>query len=182
MQFKGILIFIIICIALNTHAQENETSPESSLHHRVSLIFSHTHIPAVNKEGGDKKTFIVASLGVNYELWLNRKWAVGLHNDLLMQSFNIENKPDGAIIKREFPVVTALVGVYKPWRHWTFFGGPAKEFEKNETFTVIKTGVEYGVQLPKTWEVAVGVDYDTKIRGYDSWLVGIGIGKNFLRK
>lgn len=64
-----------------------------------------------------KKTFIAASLGINYELWFNYNLAVGLHNDLLMESFNVETKPGGAILKREFLLVSTLVALYKPAKH-----------------------------------------------------------------
>lgn len=160
--------------------QKEEDEREDKIHHRVSLIISHAHIPAANEVNGSKHTFIAASLGVNYELWFNNHWAVGLHNDITMQSFNVEKKEDNKIIAREFPVLSTLVAVYKPGKHWNFFAGQGREFEKNESFNVIKTGIEYGVELQEKWEIGFGVDYDFKIKGYNSWLVGIGISKIFL--
>jgi hypothetical protein len=162
--------------------KEKEKEAEDKLHHRVALIFSQAHIPAANEANGKKRVFIAASLGVNYELWFNRHWAVGLHNDITMQSFNIERKDNDKIIAREFPILSTIVAIYKPGKRWNFFAGPGREFEKNESFSVIKTGVEYGVELPKTWEVSFGVEYDIKINGYNTFLIGIGIAKNFLRK
>ncbi|MGE5108858.1 MAG: hypothetical protein ACM3H8_15045 [Sphingobacteriales bacterium] len=96
-----------------------------------------------------------------------------------MESFNVETKPGGAILKREFLLVSALVALYKPAKHWSFFTGPGIEFGKNENFTVIKTGVEYEIELPKTREIGFGLDYDFKLKGYNSWLIGIGISKIF---
>lgn len=162
--------------------QKEEKEAEDKLHHRVSLIISHAHIPAGNEVNGSKRVFIAASLGVNYELWFNQHWAVGLHNDITMQSFNVERKNTDEVIAREFPVLTTLVGIYKPAKHWSFFAGPGREFEKNESFNVIKTGIEYGIELPKTWEIGFGLEYDVKIKGYNTVLIGIGISKNFLRK
>lgn len=104
---------------------------------------------------------------------------MGLHNDFIMQSFNIEDKHREPAIKREFPVLSCLVGIYKAGKHWSVFTGPGKEFEKNENFTVVKTGIEYGVELPGDFEVGFGLEYDTKVKGYDSWLAGIGISKKF---
>jgi hypothetical protein len=59
--------------------------------------------------------------------------------------------------------------------------GPGIEFEKNENFGVIKTGVEYSIEIPKNWEIGFGIEYDWKLRGYSSWLAGIGISKIFSR-
>ena len=179
LSVMGIFIFGI----KNLQAQEtNQREAEDKLHHRVSLVISHAHIPAANEVNGSKHIFIAASIGVNYELWFNSHWAIGLHNDITMQSFNVEKKSDDEVIAREFPVLSTIVAVYKPGKHWNFFAGPGREFEKNESFNVIKTGIEYGIELPKTWEIGFGLDYDIKINGYNTWLIGIGISKNFLKK
>lgn len=181
-------LFVVVLFAFcsqSTQAQETEKEDnrENALHHRVSFAIAHSYIPAANEANGEKTIFITPTLGFNYELWFNKKWAVGLHNDFIMQSFNIENTDNKPAIKREFPILTTLVGIFKPCKHIMVFAGPGKEFEKNENFTVVKTGIEYGVELPKGFEVGFGLEYDTKIKGYDSWLVGIGISKScFHRK
>lgn len=181
-RWKSLLIGgIIACCIQQMQAQEieKEGNRENELHHRFSFAIAHSYIPAANEANGEKTIFITPTLGLNYELWFNEKWAVGLHNDFIMQSFNIENADNKPAIKREFPVLTALVGIFKPCKHVAIFAGPGKEFEKNENFSVVKTGVEYGVELPKNFEVGFGLEYDTKINGYNSWLVGISISKNF---
>lgn len=175
------LIFGLLAILSVTNLKAQESKAETDkLHHRVSLIISHAHIPAANEVNGTKRVFVAASLGFNYELWFNSRWAVGLHNDIAMQSFNVERKQTAEVIAREYPILTTLVAVYKPAKHWSFFAGPGREFEKNESFNVIKTGIEYGIELPGTWEIGFGVEYDVKINGYNSVLVGIGISKIFL--
>jgi hypothetical protein len=178
---KYVLMLASTCLIKSAYSQECEVKAnrENSPHQRVALIISHTHISAVNEYTGEKKTFTAASVGANYEYWFNSKWAVGLHNDLVMQTFHVEQKADGAVTKREYPLLATLVGIYKPREHWTVFTGPGEEFEKHENFTVIKTGVEYGVPLPKNFEVGFGVEYDIKIKGDDSWLVGVGVSKSF---
>ena len=128
---------------------------------------------------GTKRTFIAATIGLNYDLWFNEKWAVGLHNDFTTTSFNIEETEKGEIVAREYPLLTSLVVIYKPFKHWSLLAGPGKEFEKNKNFNVVKTGIEYGVELKKEWEVSFGFEYDKKFKGYSSWLMGIGISKIF---
>ena len=179
--FKSLLMIASTCLIASAYSQECQVkaNKENSPNQRVALILSHTHIPAVNEYTGEKKSFVAASIGANYEFWFNSQWAVGLHNDLVMQSFNVEQKTNGAVTKREYPLLTTLVGIYKPWEHWSIFAGTGKEFEKHENLTVIKTGIEYGVPLPKNFEAGLGVEYDVKIEGNDSWLVGIGVSKSF---
>jgi hypothetical protein len=174
-------MLLAVVMGFYSKAQESKEA-EDKLHHRISLIISHAHIPAANEANGSKRIFVAASLGANYELWFNSHWAVGLHNDITMQSFNIERKATKEIVAREFPVLSTLVAIYKPGKHWSFFAGPGREFEKNESFNVVKTGIEYGIELPKTWEVGFGAEYDVKINGYNSFLIGIGISKNFIRR
>lgn len=175
--------FILFC-SQQSAAQETKRENEeiNKLHHRISLIVSHSHIPAANGLNGEKNVFMTPTLGLNYELWFNKKWAVGIHNDFIMTSFNIEEDNGKPSIKREFPILSAIVGVYKPGKHFSFFAGPGIEFEKNENFKVIKTGIEYGVELPQSFEVGFGFEFDAKINGYSSWLAGIGISKNLHHK
>jgi hypothetical protein len=158
--------------------KENEANKENQLHHRISLMQAFSHIPSLSEINGQKHAFIAPTIGFNYELWFNKKWAIGLHNDFILQSFNIENEDGKPAIKREYPILTTLVGIYKPGKHLSFFSGPGIEFEKNKNFKVIKLGMEYGVELPQSFEVGFGFEYDAKIDGYSSWLFGIGISKN----
>lgn len=177
---KVIVMAFCFCIHY-VHAQENN-SAEENLHHRLSLGISHTYTTVSNETTNEKHHFVAATIGLNYELWFNKKWALASYNDISMQSFTIEQKPEGEDVSREYPLLITLVGIYKPGNHWLFFAGPGKEFELEKNYAVIKTGIEYGVHLSKNWEIGFGSDYDIKIDGYNSWLFGISVSKIFLRK
>ncbi|MDX2046860.1 MAG: hypothetical protein SFU87_08740 [Chitinophagaceae bacterium] len=170
---------VCLCSKINAQSNEKDKENENPLHHRVSVVFSQSHIPAANETNVKKQIFIAPVLGVNYELWFNRKWAVGLHNDFTMETFNVKKSSGSEIIERDYPVLITLVALYKPVKHWSFFAGPGKEFEKNESFHVIKTGIEYGITILKTWEIGFGFEYDIKLKGYSTWQAGIGFSKNF---
>jgi hypothetical protein len=146
-------VLVIGALSQNIRAQEMKTEEKelSYLHHRIAAILSHSLIPTEDEITDQKKTFIAASLGLNYELWLNNKWAIGLHNDFTIRSMQTEDNAGKTAIERELPALISLVGVYKPWEHWSFFGGPGNEFEKDQNFKVIKTGIEYGIDFPKRW-------------------------------
>jgi hypothetical protein len=174
-----LLVFTVLSSQLLLAQEtEKEATGENKLHHRISLMQAFSHIPSLSEMNGQKHAFIVPTVGLNYELWFNKKWAIGLHNDFIIQSFNIENEDGKPAIKREYPILTTLVGIYKPGKHLSFFAGPGIEFEKTENFNVVKLGIEYGVELSKSYEVGFGFEYDAKINGYSTWLVGIGISKN----
>ena len=176
-----ILPFIFSFIALGAFAQENvkeekKEGKEKASHHRITVAMMNAHIPTIT-EDGNKKTFAVPAWAVDYDYWFNEKWAIGLHNDLIIQQFKVEK--DGTEIERNNPVAVALVGLFKPTKHLTFIGGAGREFEKTESFNLIDIAVEYGWELPKEWELSLNLKYESKFNAYDTWLFGIGISKVF---
>lgn len=174
------VIAILFGQALKAGAQENPgESQEPKRKHKVAISIAHAFMQAISETGVTKQTLVIPTVGANYELWLNDRWAAGLHNDISMAAYKIEKSASRKMISRDYPVLTTLVAIYKPGEHWNFFAGPGREFEKNESFYVIKTGVEFGLGLPKSFEVNLGAEFDRKLRGYSSWLVGIGISKLF---
>jgi hypothetical protein len=177
----ALIVAACYLLSQNIYAQKKqiEVKEISNRYHKIAFIISHSHIPVRNDVTGEKKTFIAASLGLNYEFWFNGKWAIGFHNDITMQSIHVNDEASGKTIERELPVLSSLVAAYKPWKHWSFFTGPGYEFEKNEGSPVLKTGAEYSIELPTKWEVGLGIDYDIKVPGYNSWLVGFGISRRF---
>ncbi|MEO6229070.1 MAG: hypothetical protein ABJB11_07205 [Ferruginibacter sp.] len=179
--YNSCLVFVSGLFANTLYAQEPALAERemNKAHHRISIFVAHPLIPATNEAGDVKKNFIVSTIGLNYDWWQSNKWTIGLHNDFIIQSFTYENSNNKQTVERVYPLLSTLVAVYKPGRHITVFTGPGREFEKHETFTVIKSGIEYGIELSKQWEVATGLEYDVKINGYNSWLPGIGFSRSF---
>jgi len=71
---------------------------------------------------------------------------------------------------------------FKPHHRWKILGGYGVEMEKNENFQLIRIGVEYGIELPKNWELDFTFEYDFKINGYYTLLLGIGFTKKFVKQ
>jgi len=176
---KSILILLVFAFG-SLQAQDNSSKEEEVFNHsRLALVISHTHIPkAFQSSAGNSNAVIVPSWGFNYEYWFNHKFALGLHSDMEVATYVIENE-DGTELKRERPIIVALVGIYNPWKGLEFIGGIGKEFEPHENFWVYRFGVEYEIEIGNEWDIAPGLIFDVKENLYDSWTLGLGVGKRF---
>lgn len=63
---------------------------------------------------GQEHLFI-PSWGLDLEYWFNEKWGVGSHNDIEVESFIVETDHE-EFIEREYPLVTTLELLAKPWK------------------------------------------------------------------
>lgn len=158
-------------------SEEGDTEIEEFRRHRATVMMANTHVPAGDNVGSQGKFYVVPTWGLNYDYWIKPNFALGLHNDLLLQDFEID--VENAEIERTYPVVTTAVILYKPWRNLTLIGGGGREFEKHEDFNVLTMGAEYSIELPRHWELSFNLVYDSKLYAYDSWLFGIGFSKFF---
>lgn len=138
---------------------------------------ANSHIPSADNLDGQSAVFIVPTWGLNYDFWLSEKWAIGLHTDLVLQQFKIKEKESAQVIERSNPLAVTGVALFKPWEKWTALLGLGREFEKNESFNMLSVGVEYGIELPDSWELNVNLIFDSKIEAYDTWMFGIGFSK-----
>ena len=160
---------------LITFSQETDTSERH--HHRLSMMMASVHVPAANNVKNQSEFYIVPTWGINYDYWFTSRCAIGLHNDIELQEFEINVDED--VIERSYPVASCLVGLFKPSARWTLILGAGREFEQHKSFHVITAGTEYGIEIRNNWEVNFNFVYDHKIDAYDSWLFGIGFSKMF---
>ncbi len=157
---------------------EEDHEMEKMVHHKVSLIISHTHIPKGNSSAQNETFLIVPSWGLNYEYWINHKWAIGMHNDMEISTYVIIDE-HGSEIERERPIISTIVGIYKPNKLINLIAGFGREFEANENFWVLRFGIDLEFEMHNGWELAPSLVYDIKETIYDSWTIGLGIGKRF---
>ena len=177
---KYLLLILILCLNVVANAQSAHDSEgkekEEKYRHRFTIMMANSHIPNIENESQNKFS-IVPAWGFDYDFWFNKKWAIGLHNDLILQQFKIKKEEDHTIVERSYPIGMCAVAIFKPFKHVSFISGIGKEFEKHESFGMWKLGVEYGFELPKAFELSLNLQYDNKFNTYDSWLFGIGISK-----
>jgi hypothetical protein len=147
-------------------------------YHSISLMIGHTHIPkGVNGINRDE-ALIIPSWGMNYDFHFSEKWAIGWHNDMEISTYAIEES-DGDVYERERPIITSIVGIFKPGKKVALLAGVGREFEKHRNFWVFRAGVEIGIEINESWELIPSFTYDQKEAVYYSWAVGLAVAKRF---
>lgn len=179
---KILLNVLLLLIVVFVNAQETEHKEEGKEHlekkHSIAVLISHTQI-AEGIKGEDKKWISVPSWGIDYNYEINERWVIGLHNDIIVESFIVEHK-DGNEIERSSPIATAFVGMFKPIKILSLVLGAGGEFSKEENLFLIKAGVEYGHRiLQDNWELIASITNDLKLDAYNSWNIGFGIARRF---
>ena len=86
---------------------------------------------------------------------------------------------DGNELERETLVIMSLVGIYNPWHTLQFVAGIGREFEHNKRFWVYRFGLEYEIEIGHHWDIAPALVLDLKEGLYNSWTLGLAVGKRF---
>ena len=204
LNLKNIWVSLAIILSCNlihgqedhSHGQEqNDThanhsaSHETHKKHVISGSVNHTVIFGGVKDGS-ASSITLPSFGLNYTYFFNHKWAIGLHNDIILEDFVVKesssfetrsgSEEDGvAVIERGNPIAACIMGIYKPLPYLGLMAGFGREFSSHEDFNVIRFGIETPIHLPKNWELFGVLTYDINIDAYESLTYGIGIGKMF---
>lgn len=180
------IVVALFCFFLSYHSFAQHEFVDTNEHHgmkssnRLTLGLGHTHI-SKGKVQGDTKWLAFASWSLNYDYWLSNKWAVGLQNDLILESFIIEGHKN-ELIERSYPLAVVPVVMYKPGKHLTLIGGIGAEFSKGHTLTMTRLGMEYGLHLPKNFEVGAALVWDSKWNYYNSWGLAFTVSKIWPKK
>lgn len=171
----------LICFYFSGFAQEGELS-DSLKRNRLTLTFGHAHVPNAFTSNGSKKWLILPTWGLDYDFWINKKWAIGLQSDILIQNFNIEvseGSKKGKILERKYPITLAAVAIYKPIKSLSVFVGGGQEYSSTEALWLTRIGAEYGWELPKEYEISIEALFDNKWEEYTTWCFGVGASKYF---
>jgi hypothetical protein len=181
----SLLIIIVFLVALPTFAQHHEVSGQTPQpyarehafkHWRVGAMMYHTYIGTRTSEGTG--TLIVPSLGLDLEYWFNERWGIGSHNDIELISFEVERGREN-FLRRETPLLFTVDALWKPWKGLVLLAGPGIEVEPNENLFVFRAGLEYEIEFGSHWDIAPTIFYDNRADAYDTFSMGIGIGKRF---
>lgn len=167
---KTLFTLLLVSTVTLTFAQEDFKN------FRISPILSHTYIPEATSEG--RKNIIAPSIGLDLEYWINEKWGIGFHNDMELMNFEIE-KDEYIYIEREYPIVLTLDGLWKFHKEWVLVLGSGIEIEKNKNLFIVRTSLEYEIELAKHWDVSPSLTYDYRSDHFGTWSLGIGFGRRF---
>ena len=180
---KNITLFIaLICLMSGTifaqHDHHNHPEGEEVKlpPFRIALLLGHTLIP----EQHAQENFFIPSWGLDIEYWFSNKIGLGVHNDLELETFIIlDEGGEMDEIERVSPLVMTLDLLYKPWRGLVLQLGPGIEIEKDESYSLFRTGIEYEIEINHHWDLAPTVFYDSRFDGYHTWSIALGVGRRF---
>ena len=153
-------------------------------HHTLGLAVTHVHISEGREEGSDRNWLTVPGWSLDYNLIFHPRWAIGLHTDVVLEVFKVENftnrEEEGDIIERSFPIAPALIATWKPSRHWAAMIGPGIEFASGENLWLTRVGAEFSAEFgEKGWEFLALIQYDFRFSAYDTFAVGMGLARAF---
>ncbi|KAB8154848.1 hypothetical protein EZY14_002900 [Kordia sp. TARA_039_SRF] len=168
-----ITVLLLMGVAMQLHAQqlyEDTEKHKDGRGFRIAGIIGHT---LINTEGVDN--VFVPSWGLDFEYWFNHTWGIGLHNDIEIETFIIQNA-DNEEIERVNPLVFTIDALYHFGNGFVVTIGPGVELEKQESFYLMRIGVEYEKDISHSFYLIPNVFLDQRFDGYNTWNIGLGIG------
>jgi hypothetical protein len=181
MQLFKFVLFSLMLVMSNVSLAQLSENHTTEMHHdmkgssRFTLGLGHTHI-SEGKVDGKTQWLATASWSLNFDYWLSDKWAIGLQNDLILETFIIEDHHE-ELIERSYPLAVVPAGIFKPGKHLSLIGGVGAEFAGGNTLMLTRLGIEYGFYLPKNWEVGAAAVWDNKWNYYNSWGITFTVSK-----
>jgi opacity protein-like surface antigen len=149
--------------------------------HMISVEIGHSHL-SEGVRNGEKEWITVPSWAINYNYRLNEKWILGVHTDIIIENFEVKTgRSDAGLgtIERSKPISVVGVAAYEVMSHVAILSGVGFEYAPEETFTLIRLGVEPAIPLNDRWEVIFSMVYDIKVDAYNNWAMGAGLGFMF---
>lgn len=172
----NLLIVFFVGFGFHAQAQQHAHTEEQHGHIRVGLVIGHTLIPTVVE--GKRENLLIPSWGMDLEYWFNQRLGIGLHNDIEVETFEVLSDED-EYIERVYPLVFTLDALWRPWKGLVLLAGPGIELEQNRNLQVFRFGAEYEVELFQGWDLSPNFFYDARADAFDTWSVGLGVGKRF---
>jgi len=180
-RFILFLLILFPSLALAQEEGHHVSGNRNKSFHSLTFVMAYAFVPN-SFANNTNDILIVPVFGLNYDYQINKIWGLGFHTDIVLQQFKIEKHNSEDEVVRENPVSFAAVLFFKPHHSWKILGGYGVEMEKNENFQLIRIGVEYGIELPKEWELNFTFENDLKINSYYSTLLGIGFTKKLIKQ
>lgn len=191
---KKLIKIVLVLILLTSVSLQAQTEHHESTEHTTETVhgknkiafftgFTHVSSAFYEHETHEESTGKwVPTIGIEYSYKLNEKFTVGAIIDLEMDNYLIkledENEKE---LERENVFVATVVGLYKITDYLGVYIGPGIETEFSESsknFFVIKSGIEYEIEITNNWEITPSLSYDWK-NEYSTFSYGFSIGKRF---
>ena len=175
------LLAIFLCHWVTAQESEVAHSTEEAKEHRhmISLQIGHTHL-SEGVKNGEKQWLNLPSWALDYNYLLKEDWILGLHTELIIENFEVRSRrTNEETIERTRPLSIVGVAGYKPIPRLAVLLGGGFEYSKEETFGLIRIGVEPSIEISHRWEIVFSMVYDIKLDAYNSWAIGAGVARLF---
>lgn len=165
-------------------AHEEAHNEHKEFKHSIAVMLGHSHIDEGRNVEGKAEWITVASFAIDYNYHFNEKWSIGLHNDIILETFIVERYFNVGVeeefLEREYPIASVAMVGYRVLPFLVASAGFGGEFAPGENFAMIRVGVEAGFHLKDpSWEFVTGINYDARIDAYDIWNLTAGVAKRF---
>ena len=178
---RFISLAFIVTVVVPGFSQEKDLE-SAWKRNRVLVAIGHMGVGQGIDVDGNRSWLSIPVWMIDYDYSLTRKWTLGVHNDIITESFKVEGfflGEETETIEREKPIATLLVVSYKPGEHAVYSIGNGGEFSSSGNYFLTQVGFEYGFELPGEWELSPALAYDLKWNAYDSFSISLGVGKKF---
>jgi opacity protein-like surface antigen len=165
----------------NSEQVEEHTQEHPHHKHMISVEIGHSHL-SEGVRNGEKEWITVPSWAINYNYRLNEKWILGVHTDIIIENFEVKTGRSDAgsgTIERSRPISVVGVAAYEVMSQLAVLSGVGFEYAPEETFTIIRLGVEPAIPINERLEVIFSMVYDIKVNAYNNWAMGAGLGFMF---
>ncbi|MGB5403283.1 MAG: hypothetical protein WBN13_04860 [Robiginitalea sp.] len=149
---------------------EEEEEEEESRHY-FSVMVAHDHVKQGLKNG-EQTWLSLPSFMLAYNYIINERFAVGIAGDIILEEFNVEANKVDEVLERSYPIALVATGTYRVINHLGILAGGGFEYAKEETFGLVRFGLEPYLKISNHLELVLNLTYDIKIDAYDNWNLG----------
>ncbi len=156
--------------------KEFEEEEEEESRHFLSIMVAHDHV-SQGIRNGERAWLSLPSFMLAYNYMISERFAIGLAGDIIVEQFEFEvdEGEEMAVFERSYPIALVATGTYRPIKHLGILAGGGFEYAKEETFGLVRFGIEPYLKISPHLELVLNVSYDIKINAYDNWNLGFGV-------
>jgi len=171
-----LIVFLLMNSIIFAQEHDIKLEEEDFKKFKIGFLLSHTYIPQATSAG--KFVTTVPSFGIDLDYWISGKIGIGMHNDLELEFYEIEEGSSSSF-EREYPLVITFDLIYKFYNEFVLVIGYGIELEPKENLKLLRLGLEYEVELGKQWVFSPVATYDFRFGNYGTWSIGMGVGRKF---
>ena len=153
---------------------EEEEEEEEESRHFFSIMIAHDHVSQGIKNG-ERTWLSLPSFMLAYNYMISERFAVGIAGDIILEQFDVEANNVDEILERSYPIALVATGTYRLIKHIGILAGGGFEYSKEETFGLVRFGIEPYLKISPHLELLLNLSYDVKINAYDNWNLGFGL-------